>query len=246
MNDNYAQRFGIGFVLALIFVLTMFQWTFPVEDIMSKAVIDELTDMPHMELIQAPTVIEKEKKKQVKKVELAKANIKLVDDVKIDFEVEVEKKKTVVEVDSSLFSKVGVGVMKSVVKHPAKVIKKRKKEKADVFTAVEEMPRFGDCEISGRGKLDDCSTEKLLHFMASKTNYPAIAKEANIEGRVIVEFVVERDGQISHLKILRDIGGGCGQEAINVLKNMPKWKPGRQQGVPVRVKYIIPVVFKLD
>lgn len=246
MNDNYAQRFGIGFILAMIFVLTMFQWTFPARDIKSNPILDELSDMEHVVLAQAPTVIEKEKKKQVKKVALAKANIKLVDDVKIDVEVELEKKEAVMVVDSTKFSAVGTGMQKPAVKKEIKVKKTLKKERDEPFITVEEMPRFGDCEVSGRGRLDDCSTENLLRFIANEIEYPTIAREAGITGRVIAEFVVEKSGQISHVKILRDIGGGCGQEAVRVLKMMPKWKPGRQQGEPVPVKYIMPIVFDIQ
>ena len=247
MNDNYAQRFGIGFIIALIFVLTMFQWTFPVKEVVSNTILDELSDMEHLELAQAPTVIEKAKKEKVKKVELEKANIKLVDDVKIDFEVEIEKKEVIALVDSVHFAENSIIVKKAVRKPPVRVPKPpKKREKTDVFVAVEEMPRFGDCEVSGRGKLDDCTTKKLLRFLGDELHYPTLAREAGISGRVIAEFVVEKDGSIGQVKILRDIGGGCGQEAVRVLKQMPKWHPGRQQGEPVRVKYIIPVVFQTE
>lgn len=242
MNDNYNQRFGIGFILAMIFVLIMFHWTFPARDIEPR-IAASMLEMNHVVLAPEPTVLEEEKKKIVKKVELKKANIKLVNDVKIEVDVELEKKETVDVIDSSMFKQKGP-IAKVVKKTPIKKIKKRrKKEQKEIFRAVEEMPRFGDCEVSGRGKLDDCSTQKLLAFIGDNIKYPTLASEIFVEGRVIAEFIVETDGSVSHVKILRDIGAGCGEETIRVLKKMPKWKPGRQQGIPVRVKYILPVLF---
>ncbi|MBR3939047.1 MAG: energy transducer TonB, partial [Bacteroidales bacterium] len=68
---------------------------------------------------------------------------------------------------------------------------------------------------------------------------------SGITGRVFLTFVVEKDGSIANARILRDIGGGCGQEALRVVKSMPKWIPGEQRGIPVRVQFNLPVYFKL-
>ncbi len=246
MNDNYAQRFGIGFIIAMIFVLIMFQWTFPVKDVGLPKIIDDIDDVEHVVLMPTPTIIEKKDKKEFVKIELAKSNIKLVDEVKIDFEDVVEMREVIGLVDLAQIASVSIHEKKALKKPPVKVKKPRIKEERDVFVAVEEMPRFGDCEESGRGKLDDCSTQKLLAFLAEEIEYPTIARESNIVGRVIAEFVVEKDGKVRQVKILRDIGGGCGQETVRVLKKMPKWTPGHQQGKPVRVRYVVPVKYQLD
>ncbi|MEZ5083006.1 MAG: energy transducer TonB [Bacteroidales bacterium] len=73
-----------------------------------------------------------------------------------------------------------------------------------------------------------------------------MARESGIQGRVFVTFVVERDGNITDVKILRGIGGGCDEEALRVIKNMPKWTPGKQRGKPVRVQFNMPIMFKLN
>ncbi len=104
----------------------------------------------------------------------------------------------------------------------------------EIFTVVEEAPSFGD------GTRD----APLKYFM-SNIKYPAIARENNIQGRVVLTFVVETDGSVSAPKLLKDVGGGCGEEALRVLKEMPKWKPGKQRNKPVRVQYTLPVSFKL-
>jgi protein TonB len=73
-----------------------------------------------------------------------------------------------------------------------------------------------------------------------------LAKENGIEGRVILNFIVEKDGSLSDVRIVRDIGGGCGKEAVRLVQAMPKYLPGKQNGQAVRVKYTLPVAFKLN
>ncbi len=104
----------------------------------------------------------------------------------------------------------------------------------EIFQIVEEMPSFPGGEA------------KLMEFVAKNIKYPQIARETGIQGRVFVGFVVEPDGSISNVKLLRGIGGGCDEEAMRVIKSLPKWKPGKQRGKAVRVSYQIPVFFKLQ
>lgn len=104
----------------------------------------------------------------------------------------------------------------------------------EIFQIVEEMPSFPGGET------------KLMEYVAKNIKYPQIARETGIQGRVFVGFVVEPDGSISNVKLLRGIGGGCDEEAMRVIKSLPKWKPGKQRGKAVRVSYQIPVYFKLQ
>jgi protein TonB len=80
--------------------------------------------------------------------------------------------------------------------------------------------------------------------------YPAIARENGIQGRVVVQFVVEKDGKITDANVVRDIGAGCGEEALRVVNSMngmnQRWTPGKQRGKPVRVQFTLPVSFKLQ
>lgn len=75
--------------------------------------------------------------------------------------------------------------------------------------------------------------------------YPELAKEKGIEGRVFVSFIIEKDGSISNILVKRAIGGGCEEAAVEMIKNMPKWKPGKQRGKPVRFQFILPIKFEL-
>lgn len=96
---------------------------------------------------------------------------------------------------------------------------------------AEEMPQF-----SG-----DMGT-----FLQRSLNYPLAAKENNIEGSVVIQFVVNEDGSVTEAKVIKGIGGGCNEEALRVVKSMPKWKPGKQNGHAVKVFYTLPIRFMLQ
>lgn len=103
-----------------------------------------------------------------------------------------------------------------------------------VFDVVEEMPSFP----GGQGA--------LMSYLASNIEYPVVAQENGVQGRVIVSFVVERDGSISDVRVARSVDPSLDREAQRVVKSMPRWKPGKQNGSAVRVKYTVPVVFRLQ
>jgi len=104
----------------------------------------------------------------------------------------------------------------------------------EVFKVVEQQPQYPDGEAA------------MLKFIYSNIKYPAIARDNGVDGTVYVSFVVEKDGSITSVKVVRDIGGGCGEEAMRVVKMFPKWNPGKQRGRPVRVQFNLPVKFKLE
>jgi protein TonB len=103
----------------------------------------------------------------------------------------------------------------------------------EVMTIVEEMPEFPGGQ------------EALFAYIGKDLKYPEQAVEEGIEGVVFVAFVVETDGSISNVNMLRGIGGGCSEEALRVVQGMPNWKPGKQNGKTVRVRYNLPIRFKL-
>lgn len=103
----------------------------------------------------------------------------------------------------------------------------------EVFVVVEEQAEFPG------------GMEAMYAYIGKNLKYPELAKEKGIEGRVFVQFVIEKDGSISNVKILRGIGGGCDEAAMEMVKNMPKWKPGKQGGKPVRFQFVLPIKFEL-
>ena len=117
---------------------------------------------------------------------------------------------------------------------PVKIEEEEEEEETQIFTVVENDPEFPG------------GMEALYKFLRDNIKYPQLARDNNITGRVYVTFVVERDGSIANPRVLKDIGGGCGAEAVRVVKSMPKWTPGKQRGKAVRVQFNLPVSFNLQ
>ena len=111
---------------------------------------------------------------------------------------------------------------------------KEDENRPGVYIVVEQMPEFpgGD--------------RALMDFVKDNIQYPAEAKEKGIKGLLYVNFIVEPDGSLSNIKVLKGVGGGCDEEAIRLVESMPKFKPGMQNGEAVRVSYTIPVIFRLE
>jgi TonB family protein len=121
-----------------------------------------------------------------------------------------------------------------------------------LFKVVEEMPRFPGCEnpdstIEAKQR---CSERRLLEFVNQNIEYPIEAREKGLEGTVVISFVVEKDGSLSQTTIVRNVEGGCGDEAVRVVNLMNvaglRWVPGKKDGKPVRVQFNLPVKFKLE
>ena len=120
------------------------------------------------------------------------------------------------------------------VKYVAPVEVEEDVEEQQIFQVVEEMPEFP-------GGMAEC-----LKFLGKNIKYPTISQENGVQGKVIVQFVVNRDGSIVDPVVVRSVDPYLDKEALRVIKMMPKWKPGKQRNKPVRVKYTVPVTFKLQ
>lgn len=122
-------------------------------------------------------------------------------------------------------------------------------EVAEIFQIVEEMPRFPGCEdIATKEEKYACASKKMLQFIYSNIEYPSMARENGVQGTVVVRFVVNEQGKLDNIELLRDIGASCGEEAIRVVKLMNEkytWHPGKQRGRKVKVLMNLPVKFKL-
>ena len=103
----------------------------------------------------------------------------------------------------------------------------------EIFTIVEQQPEFP----GGMGA--------FYTFVQKKMSYPSQARRMGIEGKVFVQFVVDKDGTITDVMAVKGIGAGCDEEAVRVIKESPKWKPGKQRGKSVKVRMILPITFKL-
>ena len=137
----------------------------------------------------------------------------------------------------STFTQAGSDDINLIKEHKEEVVQEKpreEKKKEEVFTHVEQMPKFpgGDAE--------------LYKFISNNLNYPAMAIENNVQGRVVVQFVVTKDGSIGNVKVVRSVDRDLDNEAIRVCKKLPKFIPGKQNGQPVNVWYTLPVTFKLQ
>lgn len=153
-----------------------------------------------------------------------------VPEVTTVIEVVADDKEDIKEVN---FSAEVTDDTKNIEITPVVVEEEEDEAETQIFTVVENDPEFPG------------GMEALYKFLAQNIKYPQLARDNGITGKVYVTFVVERDGSIANPKVLRDIGGGCGQEAIRVVKSMPKWTPGKQRGKAVRVQFNLPVNFSL-
>ena len=113
-------------------------------------------------------------------------------------------------------------------------VEEEEAEANTIFTVVEDEPEFPG------------GTKALMEFISKNLRYPAFAAENGIQGRVTLSFVVEKDGSVTDIQEMRSPSEDLTKEAKRVVQSMPKWKPGKQRGKPVRVKYVLPVTFRLQ
>ena len=120
------------------------------------------------------------------------------------------------------------------VKYTPVEVEEEEVEEQQIFQVVEEMPEFP-------GGMGEC-----MKFLGKNIKYPTISQENGVQGRVIIQFVVNRDGSIVDPVVVRGVDPYLDKEALRVISTMPKWKPGKQRGKAVRVKYTVPVMFRLQ
>ena len=160
------------------------------------------------------------------------SEVKEEDEIKLDEVQKSDKAVGAFTVEGN--DEVGGAVLKAKEDIAAPEPPKHVVEETKIFTVVEQMPMYP----GGDGA--------LMGYLRDNIHYPTVAAENGVQGRVVVGFVVERDGSITDVKILRGVDPSLDREAMRVVKSMPKWTPGKQNGSAVRVKYQVPVSFRLQ
>ena len=186
---------------------------------------------------EKPEVLPEEVLKSVKVTEL-----QIVEDEKVKKEDEIKTQDELKETETAFGQKdnekgtedrnVTRTLKEEVVVE--KPVEKPKEVKEEVFRSVEQMPQFPGGEAA------------LMKYLQSHINYPPMAAENNVQGKVVVQFVVEKDGKVGEVKVVRSVDKDLDREAVRVCKSLPKFTQGRQNGQPVRVWYTLPVQFKLQ
>lgn len=114
------------------------------------------------------------------------------------------------------------------------VVTEEASDEGEIFQVVEQMPEFPG------------GMQALMAYLSKNIKYPSVAQDNGIQGRVLVSFVVNKDGSIVDPEVIKSVDAALDKEAMRVIKAMPKWNPGKQRGKPVRVKYTVPVLFRLQ
>lgn len=243
--------FRIGLIISLLTVLFAFNFEIDMNDDLNICKLPISYDDDIGEIIppiiypEEPKKIELPVEKPTVKAPIELATIKQVNDTEI-IEEKIETLEKWIE-DKPIVtpSEIEFDIDWGEIDGEDKI----KEKPLPIITFAEEMPRFASkCETK-KTTLEDktkCAEKALLTFVHSNIKYPRYDKEMNIDGKVFVSFVVETNGQISNIKIVREPQGGTlGKEVIRIIKSMPNWIPGKQNGKAARVKYNIPVDFQL-
>ena len=190
--------------------------------------------------------VEKKEEPKIEKVEVekVKSSVKFVPPViKKDDEVKPEEELKSQEELNKTNTAIGAFDVKGNDEAAGEVLKAKeviaqpeppKEEETKVFDVVEQMPSFPGGQSA------------LLQYLSSNIKYPVVAEENGVQGRVVCTFVVERDGSITDVRVIKSVDPSLDKEAVRVVKSMPKWIPGKQNGSAVRVKYTVPVTFRLQ
>lgn len=210
----------IGYVIVLAFLFVSFEWTErDVKIDMSQAVADLVFE----EEIEIPITEQPEMTTPPPPPE-APAIVEALNIV--DDEMDIES----TEIASS--EETGQAVE---IAYVPPTVEEEEVEEQEIFEVVEQMPEFPNGGMAG-----------LMQFLSKNIKYPTIAQENGTQGRVTVQFVVNADGSIVDAKVIRGVDPYLDKEALRVINSMPKWKPGMQRGKAVRVRYTVPVMFRLQ
>ena len=210
----------VGYVIVLAFMFIAFEWT---ERDVKIDTSQAVTDLVFEEEIEIPITEQPEQlPPPPQEAPSIAETLTIVDD---DTEVEETEFASTEETGQAM-----------EIKYVAPTVEEEEDpEEQTIFEVVEQMPEFPNGGMAG-----------LMQFLSKNIKYPTIAQENGTQGRVTVQFVVNKDGSIVDAKVLRGVDPYLDKEALRVINSMPKWKPGMQRGKPVRVKYTVPVMFRLQ
>lgn len=217
----------IGYIITLATIFVAFEWT--TREYKETEPVIYAASVPYEEEIIPITQPIFQTAAPPPPVEVPQV-AEIIDIVENDEEIEEEEIQSTEDTQEAITGPTGPVV--SVPVGP--VMAAEEGDEGEVFQVVEQMPEFP-------GGMD-----KLMEYLSNNIKYPSIAQENNIQGRVVVEFVVNKDGSIVEPKVMRSVDTSLDNEAMRVIKSMPKWNPGKQRGKAVRVRYTVPVLFRLQ
>ncbi len=207
-------------------------------------VAQPIEEEPFAKIIRTPA----EEKKKLPPPDLKPSDKIIDDDQEFKEDPVPEPIDTEVKVDTQILKPASPLVINTKPKPPAITPLEDDDVEDMEFIVVEDMPRFPGCEKPEMTKAEkqSCANKTLLEYIYKNIEYPKMASRNGIEGTVVVDFVVEKNGQITDVNIRKEIGGGCGNEVVRIVKGMPEWVPGKQRNEKVRVRFTMPVKFQLQ
>ncbi len=209
--------FCIGLCVSLLIIITAFEWRF-IDD--GKIVDLGKVSSSFENIVEVPPTEQpptpKPKFVQPKIIEIPDEE-EVMEEIEIDLDIEMTEEQVI---DQPVFAQMELEI--------------EEEEAEEIFTIVEQQP-----EPEG-------GLSAFYSYVSQNLKYPRLAQRSNIQGRVYIQFVVEKDGSLTDINTMKGIGGGCDEEACRIIGNAPNWKPGKQRGRPVRVKMIIPIHFRLE
>lgn len=229
LNERRFLFFEIGLIIALGLALVVFNWKFSTRENKNPVYFELESD--RIEQIDLPTPSTMQRRFTPPPPEIILNTQPLAGNIQTVLEqtlIETQLATTEITGDNDIAIPASAFGLQS-----GNLPGEKDVNEAEIFAIVEEMPEFPGGSLA------------LLQYLATKIRYPDLARENRVEGLVVVQFIIDEKGKIGNLNVLRGIGGGCDEEAIRVIKAMPDWQPGRQRGMPVKVRYNVPVRFVL-
>ncbi|MEK6477715.1 energy transducer TonB [Catalinimonas sp. 4WD22] len=222
--DIYRQSglfFSIGLTTSMLMVTALFEWkTYDNDNLvqLSNTVDDQYEEVLDIPPTTQPPPPPPQQIYMPSIVEVPDEEV-IITDLDINLDIEIKESTVIEEYDYSSY----------VEEAP------EEEEVEEIFLIVEEFP-----EPEG-------GMESFYKYVAENLKYPKFAVLNGITGKVYVQFVIDKAGNVKDVSIIKGIGGGCDEEALRIVKESPiKWKPGKQRGVPVKVRMVLPITFKLD
>jgi protein TonB len=209
----------IGFILALGLVLLAFEWTSRPREVKGFQQQEE------SDVVQENVPVTRQQQKKEPPPPPPPQSTDVLNIVDNDVQIEDELRLEETEADEN--TEVSIDAFAET--------EEEEEEEQEIFVVVEDMPQFKGGGINA-----------FRRYVQENIEYPTVAAENGIEGTVFVKFVVDTDGGISNVTIMRGVDPALNEEAMRVIRNAPAWEPGRQRGKPVRVQFTIPIVFKLQ
>lgn len=217
LNNYRGLFFNIGLVIALLMVIAAFEWRFYDDrDLMNAGPSNiEFVEAMDVPITQQPPPPPPQNQLRDIKIIAVEDVEEIEEEIQINLDIEMTEETVIEEVIETSEEEL------------------EEEEAEEIFVIVEDAP----APIGGLGAFYD--------YVNSNIKYPRQALTMQIEGKVFVQFVVDKKGNLTDIVVMRGIGGGCDEEAIRIIANSPQWKPGKQRGKAVKVKMVLPITFKI-